>query len=72
MKRVTACLSTAILSIASQIALAGPSTPPIREIPLSAVLPEALGGTLPFEYGGIAAISAVALIVGAQLIRRKK
>lgn len=41
-------------------------------IPLSAALPEALGGTLPVEIGGIAAVSAVALLIGAQIIKRKK
>lgn len=39
---------------------------------LTTTLGESLGAQLPFEVGGLAAISALTLIVGVQLIKRRK
>ncbi|MEQ8263443.1 MAG: hypothetical protein RKE50_07780 [Pseudohaliea sp.] len=39
---------------------------------LSSVLPEALGSALPGGIGGIAGVAAIALILGAQLVKRRQ
>ncbi len=39
---------------------------------LSVDLPVALGGALPIGLGGVASIAAVALVLGVQLIRRRR
>ena len=39
---------------------------------LSAEMGRAAGGALPFSLGGMAAIAALSLIIGAQLIKGRK
>lgn len=39
---------------------------------LGSVLPEALGSALPGGIGGIAGATAIALVLGAQLIKRRR
>ena len=39
---------------------------------VGSILPAAVGGALPLEFGGIAAIAGLSLIIGTQLIKRKK
>jgi len=41
-------------------------------IPLGVELGRTLGTQLPFEVGSLAAISALSLIIGMQLIKRRK
>lgn len=39
---------------------------------VGSVLPTAVGGALPVGIGGVAAIAALTLIAGIQLVKRKK
>ena len=44
----------------------------IAGAPLGGILGTAVGTSMPFGIGGVAAIAAVSLILGIQLIKRKK
>jgi len=66
------------LLLTTEAALAGDAAPLGTRLgvdlgeALSSVLPEALGAALPGGIGGIAAVAAIALILGAQLVKRRQ
>tara|TARA_R110002110_G_scaffold415561_1_gene650740 strand:+ start:37512 stop:37739 length:228 start_codon:yes stop_codon:yes gene_type:complete len=69
-------LITLAVLTAAQPALAGQSLGRPLGTELGNVLGSALsaplGGALPAEFGGVAAIAAIGLVLGIQLVRRKK
>jgi len=76
MKKITALLAGSALTMTAQLTFADVVNGGVPlgngGVSLGTLLPEALGEPLPFEMGGLVAISALSLIIGTQLIKRKK
>jgi hypothetical protein len=72
MNRIQNLCTAATLAVIAQPSIAGIELGARLGEPLSVTLVEALGGVLPAGIGGAAGITALALIIGAQVIKRKK